>query len=191
MTLFEPTEHPHRRYNALTGEWITVSPHRTRRPWKGQVEKPLREERPSYDPNCYLCPGNERAAGEINPDYTHTYVFVNDYAALLPDTPQVEMDENPLLRSETEQGTCRVICFSPRHDLTLAEMPLPEIRGVIDTWVTQVEELGETYRWVQVFENRGAIMGSSNPHPHGQVWAGSALPNEPRKEDDRQTRLFS
>ncbi len=190
MTLFEPTEHPHRRYNALTGEWITVSPHRTRRPWKGQVEKPLREERPSYDPNCYLCPGNERAAGEINPDYTHTYVFVNDYAALLPDTPQVEMDENPLLRSETEQGTCRVICFSPRHDLTLAEMPLPEIRGVIDTWVTQVEELGETYRWVQVFENRGAIMGSSNPHPHGQVWAGSALPNEPRKEDDRQRDYF-
>lgn len=190
MSLFDPTEHPHRRYNALTGEWITVSPHRTKRPWKGQIEKPPREERPEYDPNCYLCPGNKRAAGQNNPAYKHTYVFVNDYAALLPNTPQAEVDDNLLLRSETEQGTCRVICFSPRHDLTLAEMPLTEIRGVIDTWVTQVEELGESYRWVQVFENRGAIMGSSNPHPHGQVWAGTALPNEPQKEEHQQRDYF-
>ncbi|MDF1514463.1 MAG: UDP-glucose--hexose-1-phosphate uridylyltransferase, partial [Anaerolineae bacterium] len=190
MSLFDPTEHPHRRYNVLTGEWITVSPHRTKRPWKGQVEKPLREERPSYDPSCYLCPGNARAAGKTNPDYQNTYVFVNDYAALLPDTPQVELKSQPLLRAETEAGTCRVICFSPRHNLTLAEMTVPEIRQVIDVWVQQVLELGEIYRWVQVFENRGAIMGSSNPHPHGQVWAGSALPNEPAKEERQQRNYY-
>ena len=190
MSLFDPNEHPHRRCNALTGEWITVSPHRTKRPWKGQVEKPPREKLPEYDPNCYLCPGNTRAEGVQNPPYSQMYVFTNDFAALLPDTPQAEISTNTLIRAETEQGTCRVICFSPRHDLTLAEMPENEIRRVIDTWVTQVEELGETYRWVQVFENRGAIMGSSNPHPHGQVWAGSALPNEPQKEERQQLDYF-
>jgi len=190
MALFDPTEHPHRRYNALTGEWITVSPHRTKRPWKGQVEKPPREERPAYDPDCYLCPGNTRAVGVKNPAYKQTYVFVNDFAALLPDTPQAQKASNPLLRAESEQGTCRVICFSPRHDQTLAEMSVAEIRGVIDTWVAQVEELGEVYRWVQIFENKGAIMGSSNPHPHGQVWAGSSLPNEPQKEEHQQRDYF-
>jgi UDPglucose--hexose-1-phosphate uridylyltransferase len=190
VSLFDPNEHPHRRYNALTGEWITVSPHRTKRPWKGQVEKPPREVLPHYDPQCYLCPGNTRAEGSVNPDYEQIYVFVNDYAALLPDTPAYIDKSNPLLVTETEQGTCRVICFSPRHDLTLAEMPLDAIRRVINTWASQVEELGERYRWVQVFENRGAIMGSSNPHPHGQVWAGSALPNEPYKEEQQQIVYF-
>ncbi len=190
MSEFRPADHPHRRYNALTGEWITVSPHRTRRPWKGQVERPPQETRPAYDPACYLCPGNERAGGARNPDYGSTYVFTNDFAALLPDTPAVTIDTDPLLRAETEKGTCRVICFSPRHDLTLAEMGVPEIRSIVDLWAEQVEELGQDYRWVQIFENKGAVMGCSNPHPHGQVWAGDALPNEPAKEDRTQSAYF-
>ena len=190
MSEFMPTEHPHRRYNPLTGEWITVSPHRTKRPWRGQVEKPPTENRPAHDPHCYLCPGNERAGGARNPHYTSTFVFTNDFAALLPDTPSVRHHPHPLLLAETERGTCRVICFSPRHDLTLAEMEPADIRRVIDVWAEQVEDLGQTYRWVQVFENKGAIMGCSNPHPHGQVWAGDALPNEPTKEDVHQRTYF-
>ncbi|MGC9346905.1 MAG: UDP-glucose--hexose-1-phosphate uridylyltransferase [Anaerolineae bacterium] len=190
MTEFKPADHPHRRYNPLTGEWITVSPHRTKRPWKGQVEKPPQEVRPAYDPNCYLCPGNERAGGAHNPKYETTFVFTNDFAALLPDTPSVEVKPHPLLRAETERGTCRVICFSPRHDLTLAEMEVAEIRRVVDVWAEQVEELGQSYRWVQVFENKGKMMGCSNPHPHGQIWAGDALPNEITKEDRRQKAYF-
>jgi UDPglucose--hexose-1-phosphate uridylyltransferase len=185
---------PHRRQNPLTGEWVQVSPHRTQRPWLGQVEKGPGQTRPAYDPNCYLCPGNTRAGGARNPDYSSTYVFTNDFAALLPDVPEVGAKSyapHPLLHAQATPGTCRVVCFSPRHDLTLAEMPLPQIRRVVDAWTEQVADLGKSYRWVQVFENKGEVMGASNPHPHGQVWALDALPNEPAKEEERQKAYFA
>lgn len=183
-------DQPHRRLNPLTGEWVLVSPHRTDRPWRGQVEHPPQDARPAFDSTCYLCPGNERAGSARNPVYDHTFVFTNDYAALLPDTPQTNYPDS-LLHAETESGTCRVICFSPRHDLTLARMEVADIRRVVDVWADQVAELSQHYRWVQVFENRGEMMGASNPHPHGQVWAGSALPNEAAKEELFQQRYFA
>jgi UDPglucose--hexose-1-phosphate uridylyltransferase len=179
------TQNPHRRYNALTGDWILVSPQRTQRPWQGKQETAARDIRPPYDPKCYLCPGNERAGGARNPTYTSTNVFTNDFAAIMPnDAPVVE--ETGLLRAQSVSGTCRVICFSPRHDWTLPVMPLESIRGVVEVWVEQTEELGRTYRWIQIFENKGDIMGCSNPHPHGQIWASNFLPNEPSKEDRQQ-----
>lgn len=182
---------PHRRRNALTGDWVLVSPHRMKRPWQGQIERPAPEHRPAYDPGCYLCPGNERASGGRNPDYTHTYVFTNDFPALLPGEPAArERPGYPLLRHEQVAGTSRVICFSPRHDLTLPEMETAEIRRVVDVWAEQTAELGQRYRWVQVFENKGAVMGCSNPHPHGQIWALDALPSEPAKEEIRQREYF-
>jgi UDPglucose--hexose-1-phosphate uridylyltransferase len=189
MEPFVPTRHPHRRHNALTGEWVLVSPQRTQRPWLGQVERVPPEERPAYDPNCYLCPGNDRAGGAANPDYEQTFVFTNDFTALVPDVP-AGVSDDPLFRAVPTPGTCRVICFSPRHDLTLPEMPVEQIRKVVDVWAEQTVELGQAYRWVQVFENKGAAMGASNPHPHGQVWALDSLPNEPAKEDRQQRSYF-
>jgi len=177
---------PHRRFNALTGDWILVSPHRTQRPWQGRREGDPANSRPAYDPQCYLCPGNTRAGGGQNPEYKKTFVFTNDYPALLPQTPQREPDASLLFRGQAACGTCRVICFSPRHDLTLPRMATGEIRAVIDVWAEQIWELGTRYRWVQVFENKGDVMGCSNPHPHGQVWASDFLPNEPAKEDRQQ-----
>ncbi len=181
---------PHRRLNALTGDWILVSPHRTRRPWLGKVEAASRERRPRYDPRCYLCPGNRRAGGAVNPAYEHTFVFENDFAALLPDAPGDPPQGDPLLLREATRGQCRVVCFSPRHDWTLPEMPVEEIRRVIDLWADQTKELGSRWRWVQVFENKGEIMGCSNPHPHGQIWAGNFLPNEPAKEERQQLEYW-
>jgi UDPglucose--hexose-1-phosphate uridylyltransferase len=154
------------------------------------VEKPPPDTRPAYDPHCYLCPGNERAGGASNPQYEHTYVFTNDFAALLPDTPPVEAAENPLFQVQDVEGTCRVMCFLPRHDLTLPEMDLTAIRRVVDLWADQVTDLGARYQWVQIFENKGAVMGCSDPHPHGQVWAGDFLPNEPAKEDRQQRQYY-
>lgn len=173
---------PHRRYNPLIDEWVLVSAGRTRRPWLGAEEpEPVTGER-SYDPDCYLCPGNVRANGHVNPDYAETFVFVNDFSALRPDTSMALVDDG-LLRAEGERGLCRVVCFSPRHDLTLGRMEHDAVRRVVDLWADQTAELGAEYRWVQVFENRGVAMGASNPHPHGQIWAGTALPGEGARED--------
>jgi UDPglucose--hexose-1-phosphate uridylyltransferase len=181
---------PHRRFNPLIDEWILVSAGRTRRPWQGRKETHPREAARTYDPNCYLCPGNVRANGEHNPTYDSTFVFTNDFSALRPGTP-TERIEVGLLRAEGEEGACHVLCFSPRHDLTLALMEVEAVRRVVDVWAAETVELGERFRWVQVFENRGQIMGASNPHPHGQVWAGSALPREATKEDGAQRRYHA
>ena len=176
---------PHRRYNPLLDEWLLVSSDRTRRPWQGRQEPPPPGPVEQYDPACFLCPGNQRANGAANPDYASTFVFTNDFAALRPDAPEERLEDG-LLRAEVEAGTCRVLCFSRRHDLTLARMERPEVRTVVDLWADQTAELGDRFQWVQVFENRGEMMGASNPHPHGQIWAGSALPHEAAREDATQ-----
>jgi UDPglucose--hexose-1-phosphate uridylyltransferase len=177
-------EVPHRRFNPLTREWVLVSPHRTKRPWQGKVEKPAASNLPTYDPTCYLCPGNGRADGARNPQYSTTFVFDNDFAALLPDEPTFEMNERSLLVARAEKGICRVICFSPRHDLTIPRMSLREVSEVIRVWTEEFKRLGaiDWVRHVQIFENRGALMGASNPHPHCQIWANESLPVLPEKE---------
>lgn len=195
MMQFQHTsDNPHRRLNPLTGDWILVSPHRTQRPWSGQEETPPPGKKLAYDPKCYLCPNNTRANGEINPDYSSTFAFPNDFSALLPDIPSASaqgQSSHPLMQSQAVSGECRVICFSPRHDLTLAEMPENDIVQVVRLWQKLIGTLGEKYRWVQIFENKGSVMGCSNPHPHGQVWAGDALPNEPSKENSRQSSYWN
>jgi UDPglucose--hexose-1-phosphate uridylyltransferase len=184
MTFSQLTSQPHRRLNPLTGEWVLVSPHRTERPWQGQVESVLPPSVVAYDPTCYLCPGNERAGGARNPAYSGTFIFDNDFAALKPDTPAGEIQERGLLVAGSEAGRCRVVCFSPRHDLTLARMKAPEVRQVVDTWAEEFSRLASDpeINAVQIFENRGAMMGCSNPHPHGQIWANQTVPNELAKE---------
>jgi UDPglucose--hexose-1-phosphate uridylyltransferase len=185
---------PHRRFNPLTGDWVLVSPHRGKRPWLGQVEKTPAENLPEYDPTCYLCPGNERAGGVKNPTYAGTFVFDNDFASLLPEV-EIKNDapSHELLRFAQERGRCRVVCFSPRHDLTLPELDLPAIESVLKTWAEQTAELGskDFIHNVQVFENKGALMGCSNPHPHSQIWAQSELPNEISKELRTQATYYS
>jgi len=172
---------PHRRHDPLRDEWVLVSAGRSVRPWLGAEEPESAHDRPAYVADCYLCPGNVRANGNRNPDYSTTFVFDNDFAALRRDTSEATVEVG-LLRAEGERGVCRVVCFSPRHDLTLGAMPPEGIRQVIDVWAEQTDELGRDFRWVQVFENRGAAMGASNPHPHGQIWAGTALPVEAAQE---------
>jgi len=192
MESFNISDHPHRRYNALTGEWILVSPHRAKRPWQGQVEKPPVEKRPEYDPKCYLCPGNERAGGAVNPKYNDTFVFVNDFSALLDNTPVGNFNDHELFRAESDSGICKVICFSPRHDLTIPEMKLDEIKKVVDLWCDEYKILGGNpdINYVQIFENKGAVMGCSNPHPHGQIWSSRLIPSEIEKENVTQTTFF-
>ncbi len=176
--IFEPTEHPHRRYNPLLDEWILVSPHRAKRPWQGQNETVINGNLPKFDPACYLCPGNVRANGIKNDDYKDVFVFDNDFPALLADKTESPNDENPLFKSQPERGINKVICFSPRHDLTLAEMETEAIEKVVLEWKHQYNEIGKIdfINNVQIFENKGAVMGCSNPHPHGQIWAQSAIP---------------
>ena len=183
----DPSQHPHRRFHALTGEWVLVSPHRNLRPWQGQIEPAPLADVPRYDASCYMCPGNSRANGARNPAYTSTFVFSNDYPALLPDTPPAT-DGGELLRAQGESGVCRVICFSPRHDVTLSRMSLADIRLVVDAWAAERAALAarNDIQYVQIFENRGAMMGASNPHPHGQIWASRSLPSEVVKEHSRQ-----
>jgi UDPglucose--hexose-1-phosphate uridylyltransferase len=178
---------PHRRRNALTGEWVLVSPHRAKRPWLGQIERVAPPTRPEYDPTCYLCPGNERAGGIRNPRYTSTFVFDNDFPALKDVATRTRVEPNDLLIAESESGICRVACFSPRHDLSLPGLQPHEIRAVIDVWAQQYEQLGARpdINHVQIFENKGEMMGASNPHPHCQIWAQHSIPVETAREGEQ------
>jgi UDPglucose--hexose-1-phosphate uridylyltransferase len=198
MTAREQKHAPHRRWNPLLREWVLVSPHRTQRPWLGQVAAAAAPPQVEYDPDCYLCPGNSRAGGARNPAYTATFVFDNDYPALLPDAPASQIDQEAqgnqegLLVARAERGICRVVCFSPRHDLTIPRMQPEEVRAVVDVWTDQYREMGAIpwVQHVQIFENRGALMGASNPHPHCQIWTNETLPNQPARELAAQTEYF-
>ncbi|MDE3236631.1 MAG: UDP-glucose--hexose-1-phosphate uridylyltransferase [Bacteroidota bacterium] len=192
MSLFDVKEHAHKRLNILTGEWVLVSPHRTKRPWQGKVEAAATAQRPQYDANCYLCPGNKRADGSVNPAYTEPYAFNNDFAALLGDTPDGEYALGGLLQAKSQKGICRVICFSPRHDLTLPQMQVEEIEKVVALWQKEFTTLAANpwIKYIQIFENKGDIMGCSNPHPHGQIWSLNDVPAELVKETEQQKKYF-
>ncbi len=181
----------HKRYNPLTGEWVLVSPHRSKRPWQGQEEAALPDNRPTYDETCYLCAGNVRANGEVNPDYNDVFVFTNDFSALQHDSKSFKIDEG-LIKAEGEQGICKVVCFSPDHSKSLAQMDVKDIQKVVHTWQHEFKSLSkqEGINYVQIFENKGAVMGCSNPHPHGQIWSQSSIPNEVEKKDQHQSDYF-
>lgn len=180
----------HKRFNILTGEWVLVSPHRSKRPWQGQNEEHYKKKRPSYDKNCYLCATNTRINGEINPDYKDVLVFVNDFSAL-EDSPSFEVHDG-LFKASSEKGLCKVVCFSPDHSKSLAEMDIVDIQKIVHTWQREYISLGENIEinYVQIFENKGVAMGCSNPHPHGQIWSQSSLPNEVKKKDVQQRKYF-
>lgn len=185
-------EYSHKRFNILTGEWVLVSPHRSKRPWQGQNESISNKRRLEYDENCYLCPGNTRINGEKNPEYKDVYVFTNDFAALQTDSPHFDVNEG-LLQAKSEQGICKVICFSPDHSKSLADMDVDAINNVVKVWQKEYTSLGSnpTINYVQIFENKGAVMGCSNPHPHGQIWSQSSLPNEVEKKDKQQEKYYT
>jgi UDPglucose--hexose-1-phosphate uridylyltransferase len=182
--------HPHRRLNILTGRHVLVSPHRSQRPWLGAVEPKSDAPGVRHDPDCFLCAGNARVNGVVNPDYDGCYVFENDFAALLKEGSVATADD-PLFVSKPASGLSRVLCFSPDHSATLPELPDHAVRQVVQCWCDQAAELGQNYRYVQIFENKGAMMGCSNPHPHGQIWATSFVPDEVAAEDERQRDYFA
>ncbi|MFD2286728.1 UDP-glucose--hexose-1-phosphate uridylyltransferase [Pedobacter petrophilus] len=190
---FDLDSNPHRRLNILTGEWVLVSPHRTKRPWHGKVEDLAADNRPEYDPKCYLCPGNDRADGDVNPDYKESFVFKNDFSALLEDTPADSLNDDDLLVAKNERGICKVISFSPKHNLTLPELTVSEITAVVNLWQKEYNSLSENewIKYIQIFENKGEIMGCSNPHPHGQIWSQSEVPMEIVKETERQKNYYA
>ena len=192
MEQFVLTDHPHRRYNPLLDEWILVSPQRAKRPWQGQNEAISDEKKPEYDETCYLCPGNQRITGGTNPNYENCYVFDNDFPALLKDEVSSDVEQEDLFKINPERGINRVICFSPKHNVTLAEMQVPEIENVVRVWKEQYLELGAIsyINHVQIFENKGSVMGCSNPHPHGQIWAQSSLPTQVKRTQDNLLKYF-
>ncbi|MFZ0737595.1 MAG: UDP-glucose--hexose-1-phosphate uridylyltransferase [Candidatus Acidiferrales bacterium] len=183
----------HVRFNPLVKEWVLVSPHRTERPWLGKVEDAPTEKQPAYDPSCYLCPGNNRASGARNPPYPSIFSFDNDFPALLPNAPEITMGKAPLLEARSEPGMCRVVCFSPRHDLTISRMSGEELGAVVDALIAESNSLAKIpwVHYVQIFENRGELMGASNPHPHCQIWATASLPNVPAKESSSFSEYHS